>query len=328
MRFLFSITFCFVLTQSSQAQGLWKYIVQSPEKAIKTYDTSYVKPLLNKLTLRYFFNVKQAELKVQPKDDPNVFRYKAGDFLRYGMGFGYRWLILNYSYGIDPLKKGANGDKTIRNQDLQMNIFGKSWLYDLRAQWYRGFTYKGVFRPDLDIKAFGGSFRHNFNHEKYSFKNTYDQTQWQQKSAGAALAGINLGYSKITADSSITFGNNTDFIFPDHENFNVALGGGYSYTFVYKKHFFATYTLTLFLDNHFIGSGKNFVFRDNLALNMLAESRFGLGYNSEKIYIGIQGTFHDLPGKLSNNVAYSYRYNNLKLLFVHRLNFNPFKKHE
>lgn len=326
MKILYRIIFLLMLSNVSKAQGLWKYLVEHPDSGVLRYDTTYVKPLLNQLTLRYFLNVKQMELAVSPVGENDSYDYKAGDFVRYGFGFGYRWLILNASYAIDPLRAGPLGEKSIRHFDIQMNIFGRTWLYDLRTQWYRGFQYKNTFRPDLSILAVGGSLRYNFNNKKYSFKNTYDQTQWQIKSAGSPIAGVNVGYTLINSDSSITFGNNTDFRFPHHETYNIAAGAGYSYTYVYKKHWFATYTITMYLDNQFYGSSKNFLTKENFSLAVLAENRFGFGYNSHKIYVGIQGTVHHLPGKLSNNLDYTLKYNNLKLLFIHRLNFNPYNK--
>ena len=58
MKILYRIVFFLFLSNFANAQGLWKHIVEHPDSGIKRYDTTYVKPLLNQLTLRYFFNVK------------------------------------------------------------------------------------------------------------------------------------------------------------------------------------------------------------------------------------------------------------------------------
>lgn len=327
MRLLYTLVIvCFF--NSVNAKTWWKHFILHPDSIIQGYDTNYVQPLLNQVTARYFLNVKQARVIISPLGDDKEYSLEAGDFLRYGVGVGYRWLILNYSYGYDPQKTGPNGTSNIRYDDIQMNIFGKKWLYDVRAQFYRGFTLDNIFRPDIKVIGLGTSLRYNFNNHRYSFKNTYDQTQWQTKSAGSPIAGINFAYTRITADSPVKVGNNSDFRFGLHENYNMYLGAGYSYTFVYKKHWFATYTLTMYVDASIVGSKQNFTSVNELHFRVIPESRFGFGYNSTKYYVGFSSTIHKLPGRLSDNLDYTYQYSNLKLLFVHRFNFNPYKKNE
>lgn len=322
------LTFCLMISSISCAQGLWKYVVLHPDSAIKRYDTTFVKPNLNRLSLRYFLNVKQAEVEFKVKNDTETYGYRAGDFLRYGFGFGYRWLILNYSYGIDPRKTREEKGDVIQYNDIQMNIFGQKFLYDLRAQWYTGFNYKEQFRPDVNLMSFGGSLRYNFNHKKYSFKHSYDQTQWQLKSAGAPIAGINFSYTNISSDSTIYVGSNNDVTGTIHENINMAFGGGYSYTFVYKKNWSLTLTFTLYLDGYRSGTNMNVNKELSYGLNIIPESRAAFGYNNHNYFFGFQGSLHELPSRLSDNVTYRYKYNNLKILFVHRMNFNPFKNNE
>lgn len=320
------LVFSSLIITSSKAQGLWKLLVGHPDSVVQKYDTTYIDPMLNQFTMRYFLNVKQAELNFRPENSKFRARYKAGDFMRFGVGVGYRWLIMNYSFGVDPARAGRDGDKSIRHNDLQMNIFGRRWLYDIRAQWYRGFNYEGVRRPDMSLVAFGTSLRYNFKHHKYSFKNTYDQTQWQLKSAGAPIVGINMGYLKVSTDSSVIIQDAEALPNIFHENFNIAGGGGYSFTWVIKKHWFITLTSTLYADVYFVGSKKNFEEDPGINLVLVPEFRGGFGYNSKKHYVGIQSTVHKLPGSFSDDLNYEYRYNNLKLLYCYRFDFNPFKQ--
>lgn len=320
------IILCLIFVEVCQANNLKNFFIPPADSVNERYDTAYIDPLPNFYTLRLYGNLKQIDLSF---DDPSlgIINANAGDFLRLGGGFGYRWIIFNYAYGRDPRRK--NTPEKIRHFDFHMNVFTQRILYDIRTQFYKGFKLAGQYRDDISTLSLGGSLRHNFNPKKYSFKSSYDQTQWQKKSAGAPIAGISLGYLRLKGDSAFYNPSGFAALSSFHENYNLAVGLGYSYTFVYRKHWFATAGLTLYADNTFVGSLANFEERPSLTVNLLPEVRAAVGYNSKNVFVGLQGMWFDTPGLYSNDITYHYKYNNIKLIFAHRFYYNIYKnKHE
>ena len=310
----FLIVFYILFSAQSFAKGLMRSIILPSDSLIKRYDTSFVNPLPNTISLRYYLNLKQNALDFNVNGDDAIRRYEVKNQLRYGFGFGYRWLIANGAYHFNP-------EKDIKKYDFQINVNGKRFLYDIRTQWYKGYKLKGNdFRKDIELVSVGGSLRYNFKHKIYSFKSSFDQTQWQLKSAGTPIAGINYSYLKLKSDSLFNLGVNSDITTLSHETFNVGFGGGYAHTFVRNKHWFLTVSLLVYLDAKI---NSDIPIKQNLKIN--PEPRIAFGYNSSKYWVGLTGTFHQFPGQLSDDVYLNYNYNNIKLLFVHRLNFNPYK---
>lgn len=316
---LYITFFLFFCLLNIEGKEIWKKFLLNPDTLISKYDTSYVNPLPRTLAIRYYVNLKQNTLDFSSDVLQSKERFEAKDYVRYGIGFGYRWLIANGAYHFNP-------EAGIKKYDFQINVSGRRILYDLRTQWYKGYQVKdGSFRTDVSLVSLGGSLRYNFNHKKYSFKSSYDQTQWQLKSAGTPILGINYSYLQLSSDSLFQLGTLSLADGLDFKRLNIGVGGGYSQTFVRDKHWFWTFTLMVYLDNQF-QVGNNFLSVGTIKIN--PEPRIAFGYNNAKYWLGVSGTFHQFPYQLSDELFLSYRYNSIKLLFVHRLNFNPLYRNE
>ena len=314
-----TIVLLLLLGHAGRAQKIFQPFISHPDSAIKGYDTSYVDPLLNTFTLRVYTNYKDVRLDLFNRNHRDL-SLNAGEFLRYGLGIGYRYVIINYAYGIDPFR--ASSDRQMRHFNLQMNVFGHRFLYDIRYQFHRGFQSSLGYLPDLVVEAAGGSLRYNFNHRKYSFKNTFDQTQWQKKSQGSPIAGLDFAYTRISGDSALKVAAVNNELHSFHESYHLRAGVGYTYTVVMKEHWYITACLTLYAEGRFSGSSSNFDDNAPFDLELIPEHRIGFGYNSAKHCIGFQGMWFYSSARYSEVNQYRYNYQNLKLIYAYRFNFD------
>ena len=186
----------------------------------------------------------QEKLLVKSEDETAVFA--ANSKYKLGLGFGYRWLILNAAI-VSPFSNRYNNDlgKTYA-VDIQMNIYAPRFQTDLRVQWidgyykktqdqiYLNFENKSPYeiRNDLKLRSFGGGLSYTFN-KNYLHKHGFDQTKTMKRSGGTLLAGMRLGYLKVFTDS---------ILFKEPSNISiqefVSIYGGFSfggaYTFLLK----------------------------------------------------------------------------------------------
>ena len=323
---LFSITILLMIQLSSQGKALWQQFILPEESVIKRYDTNYVQPLLNKFTVRTYLNLKQNEINFNINSNKKAHFIRSPDYYRYGLGFSYRYINVNLSYGLNPyFTELANGIR-LGSIDVQININGRRFLYDIRTQWYNGFTLDNKnFREDINLVALGGSFRYNFNHKKYSLKSSINQAQWQVKSAGSPIAGVNFSYLKLQSDTAIFWQFVADSSYNLLQNWNAAIVLGYSYTYVFRKHWFATLYVAGNLSEHLItnnSSSKNAFY----GFRIYPELRTAIGYNSEKYWLGLTATFMEDRFLWSDHISLQYQFNNYKFLFARRFNYNPYQK--
>ena len=127
-------------------------------------------------------------------------------------------------------------------------------------------------------------------------KASFVQNEWQRRSAGSFLTGINLHYVRVNADSSVVpaeangvFLDAPAMAFSQSRVFSFGADGGYAHTFVLNEYWFATLALMLG-----IGGNNTRLVNDDI---QLSTSSFGLhlnstirlaaGYNSEKWFAGI-----------------------------------------
>lgn len=220
--------------------------------------------------------------------------YRPNTTRNIGIGATYKSVTLNLAYGFGFLNPEVGRGRT-RYLDMQFHKYGRKLILDLFGQFYSGYYMrpKGVattdgsyyVRPDLEINMIGGSLQYVFNSHKFSYRAAFLQNEWQRKSAGSFILGIELYGGNILADSTI-FPTVMDSVIAARNYhrvnfFEIGPSFGYAYTLVFKKHFFAMAAATVGLD---LG---NTVIKKNtresisgLSTNLLL--RGSVGYNAEK----------------------------------------------
>src|SRR5690606_28091376 len=124
--------------------------------------------------------------------------------------------------------------------------YPRKLVLDLFGQFYKGYYLapegRGALpdenfyvRPDLKVTKLGVSAQYVFNHEKFSYRASFLQNEWQQKSAGTFLAGFEVYGGGATADSTIVPGmliEDESRNFEALRFFEFGPNAGYAYTLV------------------------------------------------------------------------------------------------
>ncbi|MFC5412288.1 DUF4421 domain-containing protein [Larkinella bovis] len=260
-------------------------------------DSAYVQTFPRLLTGRVFLSQKYtAYVLSTPVASAPSLRFRPNSSLDLGVGATFKALTLNLAHGLSFLNRDNGRGKT-RDIDLQTHVYLRKWVLDGFAQFYKGYYLlprgqaapdpgQYYVRPDLGVYLLGGSVRRVFNSRRFSFRASLIQNEWQKRSAGTWLAGFQLYYGIVRGDSALVPGRlQTDF--PTEKVQRMRLlkggpGGGYAYTFVYRKHWFATGSLTANLNATFskeaFGTGR--LAYSNVRPDLLF--RAVAGYNSNQ----------------------------------------------
>lgn len=301
------------------------------------YDSTYIRSFKHYLLGRFYLSKKFTQLNFRHRYNDYRLRYTPNTTLNMGLGATYKWATLNLAYGFGFLNPEHNRGDT-RYLDLQFHFYGNRFTLDMLGQFYTGFYLpkdKRVFssddyyiRPDLRVSAIGGSLQYIFNHSRFSYRAAYLQNEWQKKSAGSFLAGIELYGGRVSADSSIV-----PYSFIQDANAGTVEGirfikigpnGGYAYTWVYKGNFFISGTAVISLN-----AGVNRIYSKEgtstyVELRPNTLFRISVGYNFARwsINVGYVSTALYFSGERTNSVT--IHTGNYRLNLVYR--FYPSKK--
>ncbi|MEN7551294.1 DUF4421 family protein [Rapidithrix thailandica] len=215
-----------------------------------------------------------------------------------GLGFSKHNTVLNFSagYGFDFMRNKQKG-KT-KYLDLQMHQYGRKFVVDMFIQRYQGFytesneqknTRLEIF-PDLSIRQYGIFGQYIFNWKRFSYKAAFNQSEKQLKPAGSILLGAGVYFNKIQSDSTL--------ITPEHphllQNFQLGISSGYAYTWLIKKRYFISGSLSLGIQ--FGGEDISQFTKQSLEVSPTVFPRMSVGYNHET---------WSLRASFVNNMIYS-----------------------
>lgn len=259
-------------------------------------DTAYVKSYVNEITGRVFLSQKYTGLRVPGTSTVPDFRYRPNTTLNLGIGATYRSFTLNFAYGIPLLNGNSTERGKTRYIDLQAHLYGRKVVIDLFGQFYKGYYvspkdfiqgFPGYYiRPDLTIHLIGGSVYYAFNYRKFSYRAGFIQNEWQCRSAGTFLLGGDVYYGAVNSDS-LLIPPEIAYQFPQggikrFRFFNIGPGGGYAYTFVYKRNWFATGSLTVNIPIDFVKESTHTDEKTKTSVSPNFMARLAVGYNSRR----------------------------------------------
>jgi hypothetical protein len=271
----------------------------------RTPDTAYIKDFYNHyIVFRLYESTKFNNY--QFADRGNKITYKPNNHNNLGFGFNYKFISVNLGFFVPFLSKDKNKYGTTQTLDLQTHLYLQRFIVDLYGQFYNGYylanpsslmpnTIGYVLRPDLHTRDISAVVQYVFNYKKYSYNAAYYQNEYQKKSAGSFIAGAGIYHTDAKADSALISPATVYTNFYEGKQFNkiannsIALSLGYTYTYVYKQHFFLTGSLSG-------GAGLNISVTDNtdtyekhsrLAPEYNITGRAAAGYNSNVYFAGV-----------------------------------------
>ncbi len=222
---------------------------QSKSDTTVNHSPDYYQTYNRQITGRFFLSNKFTNLNL--RGDDFFLRYKPITSYNVGLGFTYQWLTLNVGYGFGFINPNLDRKNT-RAIDLQFHPYGRKIAIDVLGQFYKGFrlpSENDFLRDDIRVNVVGATAQYIFNHEEFSYRAAFLQSEWQKKSAGSWLAGFEFYTGRVNGDSSMV---------PDRRRkedklrsvqfIEVGPSVGYAYTYVYRDHFFATGSASVSLD--------------------------------------------------------------------------------
>lgn len=319
---------------------------QMPQKKthIKaTYDSSYYNSFIMDIVARYYFSQKFTTAYINGIEKGEKLKYIPNTTLNMGVGATYKPLTINLGYGLGFLNRDKEKGKT-KYLDLQSHLYLRKWVFDMFGQFYKGYYLrpKGYassipdqyyIRPDMHVSLIGFSVYKVFNYKKFSYRAAMVQNEWQKKSAGSFLAGMEVYYGAHSADSAFvpTMLNNKF----DQKGikrirfFELGPGVGYTYTLVVAKHFFATASLTLnpkFSLSSELSDNKS---KTHVSIVPGYFARGAIGYNSEHWNANLSFVGNKVLTKGSHTTDhYSYNTSNVRLTFAKHFIPGPKLRHK
>ncbi len=213
------------------------------------------------------------------------------------IAIAYNYRFLTFKIGFSP-KFLASGDSQEKGKTsvfrLTLDMFVKDFYQTFDYDQTKGYYIDGtegsfpglnpsegefILLPDMRTFSITGITRYRFN-ENYSFKALVNQTEIQTKSAGSFVPELRYGFWQIKQPSGPE----------DIESFYVIANGGYHYTFVISKNWYANLGLST-------GFGIEFNKIDTRVGELESTQRttsavfdvntaIGLGYNSRRFHAG------------------------------------------
>jgi hypothetical protein len=306
--------------------------------ATAQYDSSYYVSYEDQITSRFYFSKKYTSLKFRDAREKYNLTYRPNTTLNMGVGATYRSATLNLAYGFGFLNPDRGRGKT-KYLDLQFHTYGRRFIVDMFGQFYKGFFLtqnstniqqtEYYLRPDLGVNQIGASVQYVLNHKKFSYRASFLQNEWQKKSAGTFIFGLEIYHGRVNADSTIvpTQVNSEEATreIKKMRFFEFGPNAGYAYTWVIKNHFFLTGSASISLD---YGVNRTTDKNGNNEASGVSPNtflRFFGGYNSNKWAIsltyvtnGVSIATGDLEQQIILNTG------NIRLNYIYR--FAPSKK--
>lgn len=311
-------------------------------------DTTYFSSLSNMLSVYIYgysrFNKLQfvnTENKVPVIYSPNV-------NFNMGLGFSYRWMGLSAAFNFKFVNHDDNIYGHSENVALEAEIATRKMLWTGGLQSFQGFYWENVdhyikgwntkdsvpIRPDITTFSFDVNGIYVKNHDRFSFKAAYSNSEWQHKTAGSWLFGGYLSAYGVTGDSSL-IPHSLDASYPLFDSilsigaFTLGGAAGYTRTWVFKDHFFINATLFIglsFQSTEATSILDTVLYRENsIAPN--THLRMAIGYNSNKSYFGLSLISDSFLTKHKNSSQLNFNYGLLRLYYGRRFNISS-KKHK
>ncbi|ANI89844.1 hypothetical protein A9P82_11430 [Arachidicoccus ginsenosidimutans] len=284
---LVPLMFCTVCKNHLFGQAsFWKRIGTSTGNTDSTFIDDYDRMI----TARIYYSRTNTGIEFRTPHT-NSFNYKPNNSKGIGVGVSYRYVTLDFAYGVLGRDEDKGKTHTI---SLMSSLYKHQWVYDFGIQHYKGmylspqsaFSVNNNYylRPDIATTMIGGDFWRILNSDKFSYRAVMTQNDWQLKPAGSLLLGGEIYYGAIHGDSALTpvaiadnFPQNA--VYKNH-SLRIGPGIGYAYTFVFDKHFFVSGGITENLDFTIGKEYTNTASKNTASFSPNLNYRISAGYNS------------------------------------------------
>jgi len=273
------------------------------------YDTNYIKVYKDELTTRIYLARKQSGFKLGDKLLNPDFKYKTNDNLLLGLGYTYSFLTINLAVKIPFINDDDDIYGESKYLDLSFQTSFRSFIADYYFQWNRGYYVSNPddfmtrttgssypLRGDMRTNLVGFNISYLFNSERFSYKASFQQNEFQKRSAGSPIAGVEGYWMLGMADSSFVAGSMPGLYADDSSSYNQAdlynfgLSGGYAYTFVWKERFYLSMATTFGLSAGFHrlhNTADSYTCCQGFSAGLTNNTKIAVGFNNNNYYVGL-----------------------------------------
>jgi hypothetical protein len=273
-------------------------------------DTNYVKAYKDELTVRTYIARKQNGYSFASSLARPWLRYRTNDNLLLGLGYTYSFLTLNLAVKMPFINQDDDLYGKSKYFDLQAHSIFRSFIVDFYLQWNKGYYLSNpdklipgwsdgdVFpsRGDLRTHILGLNVQYLFNSSHYSYKASFLQNEFQKRSAGSPIVGVEAYWMLGMSDSALV-GTNIppsgfleDNLFNQVDISNVGINGGYAYTFVWNEKLFLSLSTVFGISggyNQVHHTLESMTINSGITAGMTNSTRISLGFNSKQFYVGL-----------------------------------------
>ena len=274
------------------------------------YDTSYIKVYKDELTSRIYLSRKQNGVSISEKLLNPDLRYKTNDNLLIGLGYTYSFLNINLAVKM-PFVNDDNeqyGESKYLDLSIQTNF--RAYMIDLYLQWNRGYYLSNPqdfqamslhgapvpLRGDMRTTLIGTKVQYLFNSRRYSYKASFLQNEFQKRSAGTPIVGVEAYWMLCMADTALSPFTNLGYTYVSQEAYNqmdlysIGVNGGYAYTFVWNEILYISMASTIGLGGgyHMVHNTWDYnTISDGIRFGVTNNTKISVGFNSHKYFVGL-----------------------------------------
>lgn len=281
-------------------------------------DTNYIDLQRDKWSIRAFSTLKYHALRVRDKELGKTARFLPNNVLSVGIGFAYRFWLVDVGFGINPNKEdGTNAF------DLQTSLLlGSRHLFNIGFQRYKGFSVSGleenVFRDDLLVYYGGIDYSYYFNYRKLSMRAVFRGDLRQLKSSFSPILGAFIAADYVSADSSLISdrGFQAEAQILDGNVWIAGVHGGAAGSWVVARNLILYGSATSGIGvewGEIQAEGTRFKPLGGPAWRFAFHA--AIVYTHPRFYLGMSGNSLLYLPSISKNIHYQYGLGKIKLLF-------------
>lgn len=275
------------------------------------YDTSYIEVYKDELTTRLYLSRKQNGYSLTHGVSNPFMRYRTNDNILLGLGYTYSFLTINLGVKLPVINQDDELYGESKYFDLQTHFMFRSYIVDFYLQWNTGYYLSNPeavyyywddneeampMRGDMRTNVLGLNIQYLFNSERYSYKASFWQNEFQKRSAGSPIVGIEAYYVLGMTDSMMVEPAIPASGYMDDEPFNqndmakLGLNGGYAYTWVWDQKLNLSLYSVLGISggyNRVHYSPDSHTLHKGLSLGLTNTTKISAGFNTKKHYFGV-----------------------------------------
>lgn len=271
---------------------------------LKAQDSTYVLDYTNKINVKVGLDTNTFSFKTTNISDNTSYELKPNESVRLTTSFHYRFLGL--TVGFSPKFLNDNQEEELKGESdinsIRLRLFIKRFVQEFNYYKIRGVYIENTsdYVDDwvkgqdpylqlngLRIRNFGGKTSFVWN-KNFSYKALLVQNEKQLKSAGSFVPSLSYSYSELSNPEA-------NFVNNDERNLDITLNAGYIHNFVFGKdhNFYSSLGIFPGLGIKFAKTIEKSTTNSIEEIkethpNFNFEGRLNLGYNSDRIFTGLQ----------------------------------------